>query len=506
MRGTSINRSSRLAIAALAGAGAMAVLLGTASTPAAGAEIDWAAAADGDFNTGTSWTGGNVPTSGDNATFDQAGTYTASFSDDITTAGATIRQGDVSWNLGTKTYTINSPGLVLAGGDGATGSLTVSGGTIAPSTTLSVSGTNQSFTLNASGATVTNPSGNALWYIGNSGTGTLNFDNGSKGHAQNFYVGRGNNGNGTAIIDGPTTELTVDGTGFYVSYTGSTGQEAVGHLTVSNGATIHYTGTAYAGQGAGASTGNTINVLSGAHFNAGYFRLASNNAASGADMIVSGAGSSVTATGNSRSYVGDKGTASLTIKDGGSWTQQDTSANTWIRQIQVNKAGTLNLGGSTIVADLLSSTAGLTTGPGAKFDISHSNSIAGNVDLTNALSTTVHISSASDWGKLVIAAGTQAAPTEPTHGGNLALGGVLDVVFDSYTPVGGESFDLFDWTGTLSGTFSSVDLPTLPGQLTWDSTQLYNTGVISISGVPEPTALGLLAVGGLLAMRRRRSA
>ena len=63
--------------------------------------------------------------------------------------------------------------------------------------------------------------------------------------------------------------------------------------------------------------------------------------------------------------------------------------------------------------------------------------------------------------------------------GNLSLGGALTVSpIDSFTPVAGQAFDILDW-GTLSGTFASLDLPTLLG-LTWNTSRLYTTGTFSV--------------------------
>jgi hypothetical protein len=45
----------------------------------------------------------------------------------------------------------------------------------------------------------------------------------------------------------------------------------------------------------------------------------------------------------------------------------------------------------------------------------------------------------------------------------------------------GTSFNILDW-GTLAGTFSSFQLPALPGGLTWNLSQLYSAGVISVGG------------------------
>ena len=64
--------------------------------------------------------------------------------------------------------------------------------------------------------------------------------------------------------------------------------------------------------------------------------------------------------------------------------------------------------------------------------------------------------------------------------GPLTLGGSLQVsLTNGFTPAPGTSFDILDW-GTLSGNFSTVQLPPLPGTLSWNTTQLYSTGVLSV--------------------------
>jgi len=89
-------------------------------------------------------------------------------------------------------------------------------------------------------------------------------------------------------------------------------------------------------------------------------------------------------------------------------------------------------------------------------------------------------------------------------GGELTLGGALDVVlYDEFTPHGGDTFDLFDW-GTVDGSFHAVNLPALPAGLAWDTSGLYATG--QIAAVPEPSSLTLLlACVLLLPWRRRRT-
>ena len=65
----------------------------------------------------------------------------------------------------------------------------------------------------------------------------------------------------------------------------------------------------------------------------------------------------------------------------------------------------------------------------------------------------------------------------------------------------GDVFNLFDW-GSASGTFDSVSLPTLNEGLTWDQSQLYTSGTITV--VPEPGAALLGGLGMLCLLRRRR--
>ena len=65
--------------------------------------------------------------------------------------------------------------------------------------------------------------------------------------------------------------------------------------------------------------------------------------------------------------------------------------------------------------------------------------------------------------------------------GTLGLGGVMNVtLIDGFNPAAGHTFDLFDWA-TLSGTFATLNLPSLAAGLAWDMSQLYSTGVLSVA-------------------------
>jgi hypothetical protein len=122
---------------------------------------------------------------------------------------------------------------------------------------------------------------------------------------------------------------------------------------------------------------------------------------------------------------------------------------------------------------------------------------AGTINLTGDLvsgSTAEYLfelSSASSFDQLAVS-------------GNLGFGGTLRVsLIDGYSPLNGHSFNLFDF-GTTSGSFSALDLPTLGGGLSWDSSNLYSTGTLSV--VPEPSTWLLLTVGltAVTVFRRRR--
>jgi T5SS/PEP-CTERM-associated repeat protein len=67
--------------------------------------------------------------------------------------------------------------------------------------------------------------------------------------------------------------------------------------------------------------------------------------------------------------------------------------------------------------------------------------------------------------------------------GELALDGALEVsLINGFIPSAGQTFNILDW-GSLAGTFSSISLPTLTG-LSWNTSQLYTTGVISVATAP----------------------
>jgi hypothetical protein len=64
--------------------------------------------------------------------------------------------------------------------------------------------------------------------------------------------------------------------------------------------------------------------------------------------------------------------------------------------------------------------------------------------------------------------------------GTLALGGTLNVsLVNGFSPTAGNTFDILNWS-TLTGTFSTIQLPSLAAGLSWSTSQLYSTGVLSV--------------------------
>lgn len=110
----------------------------------------------------------------------------------------------------------------------------------------------------------------------------------------------------------------------------------------------------------------------------------------------------------------------------------------------------------------------------------------------------------SDSGRVVMElAGLEGGIEYDTiHTGFAALAGTLDISLASgFMPAAGDTFDLL--LGSRAGEFSSVNLPSLAGGMSFDV--LYGNDFVRLAVVPAPSAgAGALLCLGVMGLRRRR--
>ncbi|MCF7817116.1 MAG: hypothetical protein K9M54_04475 [Kiritimatiellales bacterium] len=89
-----------------------------------------------------------------------------------------------------------------------------------------------------------------------------------------------------------------------------------------------------------------------------------------------------------------------------------------------------------------------------------------------------------------------------TVAGLSTLDGTLDLVFlDGFMAAYGDSFDLFNWDGGVSGEFASIGSSALSDGLSWDTSELYTTGTLSV--IPEPGTMSMMGLSsGILLFTR----
>jgi autotransporter-associated beta strand protein len=190
-------------------------------------------------------------------------------------------------------------------------------------------------------------------------------------------------------------------------------------------------------------------------------------------LVKSGAGTLTLSSGTTHTYTGATSvTAGKLIVNGNISTSATTVQNSGI------------LGGSGTLGSVTVQSGG-TLAPGNSID---SLGINGGLTLESGSFSVFEINTADNISDLAIISGL------------LTFGGTLNVNNVGGALVNGDTFDLFNW-GSKSGTFSAVNLPGLDPGLTWDQSQFYTNGTLTV--VPEPRA-PLLGGLGLLALLRRK--
>ncbi|WP_049823254.1 autotransporter domain-containing protein [Bradyrhizobium sp. WSM2254] len=237
-----------------------------------------------------------------------------------------------------------SSGLTV--GHSGTGALTITHGGLVTSTGAINIGAN----AGATGSVLVDGAGSALGLnstatlsVGQSGNGTLTITNGGTVFNVNASVGTAAGETGSILVDGTGSSWTT-------TNTMALGGAGKGTLTISNGGTVT-TGTAVMGVSPGARGGsavidgagsswalNTLDVgynttgsvairNGGLVTSTGPITIGTNGGATGS-VLVDGAGSALGLTSNATLHVGDAGTGTLTITNGGTVASANASVGT----------------------------------------------------------------------------------------------------------------------------------------------------------------------------------
>jgi T5SS/PEP-CTERM-associated repeat protein len=363
-------------------------------------------------------------------------------------------------------------GIIVVGRAGAA-ILNIQDGAIVSNTGAAIA--QQSPTAPASGVNVTGAGSHwrmtAGVSVGEGGTGNLSIRQGGRVTCVNAVVGNAAGSNGLVNIDGNPSMW--QNTGYL--HIGSIG---TGTVNVTNGATMRADAELLVNRFAAGN--GTLNISGGHVLTLGETRvadegtglirienggtlqtglnayLARNAATANATAVVTGPGSQWDV--DLGLTVGGAGNGRLTVANGGSVFA--------INGVTINARGTLdgdgfvgnNVSNSGVVSPALSA-----TDPAVL-------RVNGNFTQTSNGTLKALLASGSDYSRL-----------DATS--NITLAGTLNVTtVAGFSPFAGQAFDLLNWTLTRTGSFGTLQLPTLAAGLSWNTSQLYTTGVISVAG------------------------
>jgi T5SS/PEP-CTERM-associated repeat protein/autotransporter-associated beta strand protein len=445
-----------------------------------------------------------------------------------------VSLGDQSGGSGTVTVdssggagsVLNDAGSLYVGNVG-NGTLTITaGGNVSTGSDIYVGDSSGAFgciTVDSSGGagSVLNVGGNLE--VGESGTGNLSVTTGGNvSVAGQFNVGDQSGAVGSANVDGAGSLLSVAGFA-------TVGNAGTGTLTIADGGIVSASSFVMLAQQSGSN--GTVNLNAGGTLQVG-----------GVNGIQAGAGTaSFNLAGGNVQVIGSDLTTSVdAILANATTSSIDTNGfnATWTGELSGEGAlkkiglGTLNLtamntyiGGTTVAAGTLelgyvANCSAVGTGPlavDAGATLSGNGNVTGDATISGNLSpgdgpglitfeSNLTLNSGSST-NLALAGNTSPGVNYDTINviGNLLTGGTLNVTLASFSPSQGDTFNLFTVNGTITGTFATLELPSLGGSLTWGTSSLYTLGEISV--VPEPAEDALLLGAGLMAWavwRRRR--
>jgi T5SS/PEP-CTERM-associated repeat protein len=323
------------------------------------------------------------------------------------------------------------------------------------------------------------------WYVGREGNGTATISSSAVVASSRGYIGQLAGSQGEVVLEGPapggassrwnsTGALTVGqaGKGALKLYQGSLVANSDAYVAFESGSigTVLVTGASSPGAAStwdnsgnlyvGYAGNGTLTIADGGRVESGHAYVGYVAGGSGA-VLVSGPASSWQAAGFV--YVGSSAPGSLTVNNfGGSPASGGVSASDFDVGFEGVLKGFGFLSGAVQNSGLVA--------PGDSW---------GSLDIYGAYSQ-------SAAGKLEIELGgtTPASQYDQLKVHESAtLNGTLEVkLAGSFVPEANATFDILDW-GSLSGTFSTVELPTLPAGRAWDMSQLYATGALRVVGM-----------------------
>lgn len=234
---------------------------------------------------------------------------------------------------------------------------------------------------------------------------------------------------------------------------------------------------------------------------------------------VSGSGSLIkSGTGTLELTSASTHTGGITVSNGVLLVNNINGSGTGLGSVLVQNGATLGGNGSIGSA---ASAAGITIASGGKLQVGNSHGGTSGSASDIALSTsglgTINLTGTLQFDLFTRQPGVNGTANNDvirvTSSTAVVLGGVLEVLNSTGASTAswgyGDSWQLFDWSGVsvgtpTSGSFASMNLPTLNPGLSWDTSALFTTGFITVT--PEPGRV-LLLLAGLFSLawgRRRR--
>jgi hypothetical protein len=407
-------------------------------------------------------------------------------------------------------------GIADSGSSGSSGSLSITGGStlmVGGDLTLAnqdLSGQSGTLTINGAGSALTQ-SGSSTLTVGSLTNGTAAINIGTTNTGGTLTTGAGPltiNSTGTVNIGSGSNSGTLNVLGSLVMNGGTLNFNAgslsyIGNLTVGAGGLLGSDLTLAANRQLTLSGTTTIDLshtltLSGGTLNTGSLAVNGTLAFNSGTLGITGAGGLT---------IGSGGLLGSTLVLNANQTLHVTNSltiNAGAKLIAVSAAG-LSAGNLLNNGDLVA----IDTALGGPLVNNSAVTLVGSVDFNGPVSGpgnffgpgTAHFNAGLSPGAspaivtfeggatlgpantLVMEVGGLTPGTQHDQlqvAGALALGGTLQVsLISGFSPALGNQFDILDW-GTRSGTFASVQLPALGGSLIWNTSQLYNTGVLSV--------------------------